>query len=281
VNALGIAGSQASGSMEFLAQGAWTKRFHPGWAACAGLHAAALASAGFQAPSTIFEGRFGTLAGYSAGADARALEPGDGVELLRTSIKPHACCRYMQAPIDATLALCGEHHILAADVDRVEVGIVAAGFPIVCEPVEQKRRPTSVVDAQFSLPFGIAVAIARGSASPDDFTPAVFGDAKVVDLMARVTAVRDPALDAQYPRVWPAWVRITCTDGRRHDAALSHPRGDPESFPTRDELLGKFRRLAGRTLPATKVDTLAALVADVRRLDDVTRLTDATRPAGI
>lgn len=280
VDALGIAGSQASGSMEFLESGAWTKRFHPGWAACAGLHAAALASAGFRAPATILEGRFGTLAGYSGDADASALRPGDGVELLRTSIKPHACCRYMQAPIDATLALCGEHHILAADVEHVEVGIVEAGFPIVCEPVAQKRRPTSVVDAQFSLPFGIAVAIARGSASPDDFTPAVFEHPTVVDLMARVTAVRDAALDAQYPRTWPAWVRITRRDGRTHEAALSHPRGDPESFPTRDELLGKFRRLAGRTLPGAQVDTLAAMIDDVRRLDDVTRLVDATRPRG-
>lgn len=281
VNALGIAGSQASGSMEFLEDGSWTKRFHPGWAACAGLHAAALAGAGFRAPATILEGRFGTLAGYSGDADAAALRPGDGVELLRTSMKPHACCRYMQAPIDATLALCGEHHILAADVERVEVGIVAAGFPIVCEPAEQKRRPASVVDAQFSLPFGIAVAIARGAASPDDFTPKVFGDPTVVDLMARVTAVRDGALDAQYPRVWPTWVRITRRDGRRHDAALSHPRGDPESFPTRDELLGKFRRLAGRTLPTAQVDALGAMIGDVRGLDDVTRLTDATRPTGI
>ncbi|HEV7735357.1 MAG TPA: MmgE/PrpD family protein [Candidatus Binatia bacterium] len=280
VNALGIAGSQASGSMEFLEDGAWTKRFHPGWSASAGLHAAALAGAGFRAPATILEGRFGTLMAYSGDADARALDPGDDFELLRTSIKPHACCRYMQAPIDASLALCAEHGIGASDVERVDVGIVAAGFPIVCEPTEQKRRPASVVDAQFSLPFGIAVAIARRSASPDDFLPAVFDDPTVVDLMARVTAVRDAALDAQYPRVWPAWVRITGRDGRRHEAAVSHPKGDPENFPTTAELLGKFRRLAGRALPAAQVERLGALVQDVRRSRDVTQLLDATVPTG-
>src|SRR5690349_24799522 len=84
--ALGIAGSQAAGSMEFLADGAWTKRLHPGWAACAGLHAAALAGAGFRAPATVLEGRFGFLHAYSDGASTAPLVARDGYELMRTSI---------------------------------------------------------------------------------------------------------------------------------------------------------------------------------------------------
>src|SRR5262249_38066104 len=164
--ALGIAGSQAAGSMEFLADGAWTKRLHPGWAACAGVHAASLAGAGFRAPATILEGRFGFLHAYSDAADAGRLLPGDGWELCRTSIKPHACCRYRQGRIDAALTLRAEEGVTADSVERVEVGMLAAGSAIVCEPAEAKRRPASVVDAQFSLPFGIAVALVRGAASP-------------------------------------------------------------------------------------------------------------------
>src|SRR5205085_12485567 len=91
--ALGIAGSQAAGSMEFLADGAWTKRLHPGWAACAGVHAAALARAGFRAPATIVEGRFGFLHAYSDEADVDALFVAGEPELMRTAITPHACCR--------------------------------------------------------------------------------------------------------------------------------------------------------------------------------------------
>src|SRR5262249_39063079 len=94
-SALGIAGSQATGSMELLADGAWTRRLHPGWGASAGLHAAALAGAGFRAPASIVEGRFGFLHAYSDAPDRRPLdEPADGFELMRTGIKPHACCRY-------------------------------------------------------------------------------------------------------------------------------------------------------------------------------------------
>src|SRR5256886_9871547 len=131
--ALGIAGSQAAGSMEFLANGAWTKRLHPGWAALGGLHAAALARAGFRAPTTILEGRSGFLHAYSDGADPAALRTNDDYELLQTSVKPHACCRYMQGPIDGALVLRASHHVDPPDVERIEVGMLAAGHPIVCE----------------------------------------------------------------------------------------------------------------------------------------------------
>lgn len=255
--ALGVAGSQASGSMEFLADGAWTKRFHPGWAAAAGLHAAALAGAGFHAPASVFEGRFGTLHAYSDDADVIALAPGDGFEIMRTSVKPHACCRYMQAPIDAVLALRAAHDLDPNAVERVEVGVVAAAFPIVCEPEPQKRRPTSVVDAQFSLPFGVALALLRGRATPEDFAPAVMTDAPVVRLMERVVAVRDAALDAQYPRVWPAWVRIGLANGAVLESRIEHPRGDPENPLSPAELRDKFRTLAGRVLAPARIEALA------------------------
>src|SRR5262249_28472282 len=159
---------------------------------------------------------FGFLQAYSGAASLRPLErPAAGFELMRTGVKPHACCRYMQAPIDAVLALRAAHGIDPEDVERIEVGVVTAAFPIGCEPAEQKRRPQWVVDQQFSLPYGIAVALARGAASPAEFVPATGEDPRIVRLMDRVVPVRDTALDAEYPQVWPAWVRIATRDGRR------------------------------------------------------------------
>src|SRR5262249_44838957 len=194
--AFGIAGSQAAGSMEFLADGTWTKRLHPGWAACAGVHAAALARAGLRAPATIFEGRFGVLHALSDHASTAPLGSSGELELMRTGVKPHACCRYAQGPIDAVLALRAAHAIEPEAVERVDVGLVAAAFPIICEPALQKRRPRSVVDEQFSLPFGIAVALARGAASPTEFVRETLDDPRVTRLMDRVHAVRDATLDA-------------------------------------------------------------------------------------
>src|SRR3989442_249999 len=151
---------------------------------------------------------------------------------MRTSVKPHACCRYMQGPIDAVLALRAAHRIEPDQVERVEVGMLAAGFPIVCEPAEAKCRPASVVEAQFSLPFGVAVALARGAASPAEFAPACLRDPTVGGLMERVVGVRDPALDAAFPRAWPCWVRIALRGRPPLEAHIEHPRGDPESFLT-------------------------------------------------
>jgi len=278
--ALGIAGSQAAGSMEFLADGSWTKRFQTGWAACAGLHAAALAQAGFSGPATILEGRFGFLHAYSDGATTAPLAAREGYELMRTSVKPHACCRYMQGPIDAVLALRAAHRIEPDQVERVEVGMLAAGFPIVCEPAEAKRRPASVVEAQFSLPFGVAVALARGAASPSEFAPACLRDPTVGELMERVVGVRDPALDAAFPRAWPCWVRIALRGRPPLEAHIEHPRGDPESFLTPAELERKFRTLASRALPAAALARLEAALGDFPRARSVAPLLAAAVPSG-
>jgi 2-methylcitrate dehydratase PrpD len=264
--ALGIAGSQAAGSMEFLEDGSWTKRFHPGWAASAGLHAAALAGAGFRAPATIVAGRFGFLGAYSDASEPTALQAGTDYALMQTGIKPHACCRYSQGPIDAALALRAAHAIDPARVARIDVGIVTAGFPIVCEPLDAKRRPRSVVDAQFSLPFSVATALVRGAAWPEDFAPACFDDPEIGRLMARVHPARDATLDEHYPRTWPCWLRITLDDGTRHEVRVDHPLGDPENFPDAKALAAKFARLAGRALEPARAravfDAVTGIVDD-------------------
>ena len=97
-------------------------------------------------------------------------------ELMRTSVKPHACCRYAQGPIDAVLELRRRHALSAETVAHIDVGLVSAAFPIVCEPATAKRRPRSVVDAQFSLPFSVAITLVAGAASPDEYTPEHFDD---------------------------------------------------------------------------------------------------------
>ena len=265
--ALGVAGSQAAGSMEFLEDGAWTKRFHPGWAANAGLHAAALARAGFRAPQTIIDGRFGFLHAYGEGGALPALD--DEFEMMRTGIKPHACCRYSQGPIDAVLALRARHGIDPRRVARVDVGIVGAGFPIVCEPLDAKRRPRSVVDAQFSLPFSVATALVHGAAWPEDFLPAHFDDPAVRHVMDRVHPARDAALDARFPRTWPCWVSITLDGGAVLEERVDHPLGDPENFPSATLLAAKFERLATRALPADRARELSEIATRIAAVPDV------------
>ena len=172
LSAVGIAGSMAAGSLEFLADGAWTKRLHPGLAAQNGILAAKLAAEGFQGPATILEGRDGFLWAYSRKPKPELVtqDLGKSFEILRTSIKPHACCRYMQASIDGLIDLATAHDIYPEQVERIEVAVLEAGWPLVCEPRERKYSPSNVVDAQFSMPYGAAVALTDRAAGLDQFT---------------------------------------------------------------------------------------------------------------
>ncbi len=266
LSALGIVGSQAAGSMEFLTNGSWTKRLHPGWAAHNGIIAALLAKRGFTGPATIVEGKSGFLHAYSDDADlSKFLDGlGDSFEAMRVSIKPHACCRYKQGPIDGILKIMSEHRLKAQEVERVTLGILKAGFPIIVEPRELKYNPRTVVDAQFSMPFGAALALLYGKASLNEYTEDNLESAEVKLMMSRVSCVADPELDEVYPRQWPASVEITTRDGRRFATRINYPKGDPENPLSWEELIQKFNELAS---PVFSEDRRQELISRVRSLE--------------
>lgn len=267
LNAIGIAGSMAAGSMEFLAEGAWTKRIHPGLAAQNGMQAALLAAEGFVGPHRILEGRDGFLHGYSRDAIPLQLTAhlGKTWEILHTAVKPHACCRYMQGPIDAVLDIVRGEGLRPEQIRNIEVAVLEAGRGLVAEPIEHKRHPQSVVDAQFSMPFGAAVAALRGAAGLDQFTLEQIFSSEVQAMMQKVTVVRDARIEETYPREWPARAAIETTEGARHERFVRYPKGDPENPLTWDELAAKFRALAGAVLPP---EVCEEIIARVRSLDD-------------
>ena len=258
--AVGIAGSMAAGSMEFLADGAWTKRMHPGLAAQNGIQAALLASEGFVAPRRIFEGRDGFLHAYSRrplpGVLTDAL--GESFEILQTAVKPHACCRYMQGPIDAILALMRRHSIDPVHIRKIEIAVLEAGWGIVCEPRDRKYHPESIVDAQFSMPFGAAVAAVCGAAGLDEFTLEQIRSPRIHQMMDTVVLAKNFALEKNFPREWPARVVIELETGERYENSVRYPKGDPENPLTWEEMAAKFRSLAGAVLPPDRCDQIIA-----------------------
>jgi 2-methylcitrate dehydratase PrpD len=245
--AVGIAGSMAAGSMEFLADGAWTKRIHPGLAAQNGIQAALLAAEGFTGPLRILEGRDGFLQGYSRKPIPELLteDLGKSFEILHTAVKPHACCRYMQGPIDAVLAIMREHNLQADQIRRIEVPVLEAGWGLVAEPQAKKYNPESVVDAQFSMPFGVAIAAIEGAAGLDQFTVEKIRSPKVRKLIGRVIIGKDIRIEKNFPQEWRAHAAIVMDDGRRFEKFVRYPKGDPENPLTWDEMKAKFRELTG------------------------------------
>lgn len=262
LSAVGIAGSMAAGSLEFLADGSWTKRLHPGLAAQSGMQAAMLAAEGFRGPSTILEGRDGFLSSYSRDADPEVVtrDLGQTFEILRTSVKPHACCRYMQTPIDAIGALATQHDIRPEDVDRIEVAVLEAGWPLVCEPAARKYGPESIVDAQFSMPFGAAIAVLYRDGALERFTVENIQSPEIRSLMEKVVLTKDPRIEAGFPSEWAARVSVRLKDGRHYEGCVRHPKGDPENPLTSDELIAKFRSLAGAVLTSDQCDQIAAAI---------------------
>ncbi len=274
LSAVGIAGSMAAGSLEFLADGTWTKRLHPGLAAQNGIFAAKLAAEGFQGPTTILEGRDGFLHAYSRKPKPElvTLDLGKDFEILRTSIKPHACCRYMQSPIDGLIELAVKHDIPPEQVERVEVAVLEAGWPLVCLPRKRKYAPTNVVDAQFSMPYGAAVALAFRAAGLDQFTDENFHSPQIQSLMGKVVLQKDKRIEKNFPEEWPAIVQIHLKNGKHFEKRVRYPKGDPENPLTWQELSAKFHSLASRVFPNTRCDQIIAAVREMKSPADLRKI---------
>ena len=212
------------------------------------------------------EGRFGFLHAYSDGADLTELLAGlgDHFQIMETSIKPHACCRYKQGPIDGILKIMRENKLRAQEVEKVTLGILKAGFPIIVEPEESKYNPQTIVGAQFSMPFGAAVAILYGKASLEQYTAEKLKSPEVKGMMDRVSCVPDPELDRLFPKQWPASVEIATKDGRRFSAKIDYPKGDPENPLSWEEEIGKFDELSSPVFPEGRRKDI---ISRVRSLD--------------
>ena len=273
-HALGIAGSQAAGSMEYLAQGAWTKRLHPGWSAHSGIWAALLARAGYSGPTTILEGRDGFLNAYSGDPDPSLVlkDLGEEYQVTRTSVKPHACCRYNQGPIDCLLEIGKSNDFQALDIEEVKIGVLSQGMRLVAEPVEAKRNPKSVVDMQFSMPFAAAVALSYGSASLNEYAIGIPDRPEVRHIMDRVQCVTDPKLDAQTPKLFPAWAEVRTSNGRTMRSELTYPKGDPENPVTWDEMRTKFNLLSAPVISSQRQEKIISAIDSLEQMDDVRQL---------
>ncbi|MGQ0664084.1 MAG: MmgE/PrpD family protein [Pseudomonadota bacterium] len=274
-NAFGIALSQAAGSLQFLDNGAWTKRFQVGWAAMAGLVAAEFARQGYRGAARAFEGKHGFFRAYAPAPRPEAAVAGLGStwETLAIAVKPYPSCRYTHAAIDAAIALRGEQSIDPARIASVEIGLSGKGLMLTAEPQEYKRRPRNVVDGQFSVHFCIAVALREGRLGWDDYATHL-NDPKTRDLMGRFTAVLDQRAEAAYPRQMAGGVEIFMDDGTVHKRFVLTPKGEPNNFLTAAELRAKFSSLvnpylgdAGEAqLFDAAIDLERAKVADIFRL---------------
>ena len=236
VHAFGIAGSMAGGIIEYLADGSWTKRMHPGWAAQSGYRAVRLAMAGFEGPRTVFEGSHGLFHGFAntLQGDFPAMLDGFGSNWLWTTIafKPYACGTMSHPYIDCGRAF-RERGLDPELIKRIECETAEGIVHRLWEPLAMKQSPPNGYAAKFSTPYAIASAILRGDAGLADYDEAVVHDPALSRLAAKISYVVDPA--SPYPNQFTGHLRVTMNNGDCHEhrqaffqGGAEHPLSDAE-----------------------------------------------------
>ena len=281
--AFGLCGSQASGIIEYLADGSWTKRLHAGWAAHAGVVAAHLAQAGFTSPPTVFEGTHGFYQAFGGAppdaARLAALADGLGREwaIQQLMFKAYPCGSINQPYMDCAARIRTRPGFDPAAIRAIVCRTAEGPVHRLWEPLVEKRRPTTPYGAKFSLPYCIALVLVEGQAGVDGFSEARTRDRRILAVAEKVGYVLDPTLP--YPRRFTGHVRVELADGRVLEETQDAPRGG-QAYPLGlDELLEKFHANAARALPRAQVDMLGERLLAIDRAPDVAPTVTALRRA--
>jgi 2-methylcitrate dehydratase PrpD len=241
VDALGLAGSMASGIIEYLAEGAWTKRMHPGWAAQAGLRAVLLAKHGFHGPRTVFEGAHGFFHAFAhtTEADYEMLTADFGERWVTETLafKPYPCGTMTHPYIDCARRL-STHGVTPDEIREVICEVGEGTVHRLWEPLAHKRHPPNGYAGKFSQPYCIAAAFLHGNIGLEAFTDVAVKDPTVLALAGKVHYVVD--LDNPYPNAFTGHVRMLLHDGRVVEERQPHLRGGAQEPLTRADIEEKF-----------------------------------------
>lgn len=265
VDALGIAASMAGGIIEYLAEGAWTKRLHPGWAAQIGLRAAAMGKAGFVGPRTVFEGTHGLFQGFAHTSkgdwDVLLGDLGKHWVTETLAFKAYACGTMIHPYIDCAIRLT-QKGIKADDIESMVCETAEGIVHRLWEPLAGKQNPANAYSAKFSIPFGIALGLLTGRAGLESYTEEAAADPKLRAVAQKVSYVIDP--NNPYPKGFTGHIRAKLRDGGTVEERQPHIRGGAHEPLTRAEIEAKFDgNAAFGGWPAEKRKAFVAFAARV------------------
>lgn len=282
VNALGIAYSQAAGNRQGRQDGALSKRLQPAFSAKAAVVSVLLAGKGITGAKNVIEGDWGFFRLYhdysreyepQKWADALRDGLGTRLEVVNLGVKPYPCVRASHAPIDGALELAAKYNIKPEDVSEVMVYtnervLETAGRPFVI-------RANSQVDAQFSIPYTVAVALTRGRVSLDDFEEEAIRSPEILRLAERVKVLVSPEFAADRSIAGPVRITIKTRDGREFSQLTGLAKGHPQNQMTAEELAHKFHdcvKRSARPLSPKRVQQLLEMLSDLEKVDRVSEI---------
>lgn len=274
--AQGIALSTAAGTLQPLQDGSWTKRMHPGWAGVCGITAASLAGQGFVGPSEAYEGRFGLfpafLGEHASNLDLSLATSGLGEhwEFPRASVKLYPACHQLHAFMNAVIGLKRQHSIDASQVESVRALITEAAVPVVCEPVAARQKPENSYAAQFSLPYAIACALARGRFGLEEIDESSYTDSKLLELAKKVRYEIDP--NSGFPKTRSGEVFIQMKNGQ----VISRRENiDPDEPATAEAIGEKFMNNTKSAMSPQRAMKIRELILNMERIPDARTITHA------
>ncbi len=268
VNAIGIGYHQSGGNGQCVKDGALTKRLGPGFAVKGGITAALMARAGVTGAKNSLEGEWGFYRQYADGDYSReilAADLGKRFEGVNVAIKPYPCCRGIHPAIDAALALVSGEQLRLRDIKEIILAVTDAHLALLCQPLDAKRSPRSPVDAQFSIPWGVASAIVGGSVGLDDFTDSAIRNPKVLEVTRRMRVEVDNSLHKPGPE--PTRVTVKTSDGKAFAEVVEHPLGSLERPMSFEDCARKFKDCA-KSLDSRKAERIVQMVNELEQLDD-------------
>ncbi len=273
-NALGLAYHQAGGAGSGVADGALAKRMGPGFAAKAGITAALMAERGITGERDPLEGKTGLFNAYMGGDyDPKILtsDLGKRFEGINITNKPYPCCGLTHACIDAVLALKSRY---AIEIENIKEIVAYGGHSVydLSQPPEVKRRPRTIIDAQFSVPWVVATALVNGQVTLDDFTDAAIKRPEILKVAGKVSGKLVSEMDRH--GVGPGGVIIKMKDGAEYREEVEHCLGSTERPMTFKDVTRKFRECAGGSVKPLAKETIEKVIKMVGRLEN---LDDATQ----
>ncbi|MEK9659199.1 MAG: MmgE/PrpD family protein [Chloroflexota bacterium] len=277
-NALGLNVSQSAGSLQFLVNGAWNKRFHVGLSAHHAIVALTMARHGYVGSTEPIEGRDGYLRLYAgdAGLAPRVLRHlsalGERPAVLDTAVKPYPSCRYTHPSIDALTELVRSGHVRTEDVDSVSIEFGPTAYGLVGIDPERKRAPVGVVDGQFSVYFTAAATLLTGGFGWDRYD--LLTDPAARAMAERVSVTQVDSLGASME----TRVRVGLRSGQTIERTVPYPKGEPENPLTWEELSGKFTEWASGVLGSERARRVADAVASLEDSTDLGKFAALLRP---
>lgn len=278
--ALGLAGSFAAGTMEWSTEGSWQKPLQAGHAAMLGVLASFLAEKNFIGARTIFDGPQGVIRAFSFKEMydyAYIIDNlGKKWEMGTIDYKVHACGRFGAAAADCAMDLYRQG-VRAKDVKGIVAKVGDYTINVLCMPPERKLRPSTHVDAQFSLPYTIAVAICKNRTGVNEFKGEALVDPEVLELASKVTWELDPEAEALYPKAYPAKLVVTLNDGRKFESHVVYAKGDPENPVSLEEIVNKFNSLTGKFFGPKKREKIIGMINQFEKIDNIVKIADLLR----